>query len=153
MWYQRVLDVSEVTTTATHKPSPMQVKRRCGDDSGPKVKRARLVYENNLREDDDDSDDDDSVHHFRRVQIIHKRKKRGAPLSATLTREDVELARKSTELQASLKSQTRIQASDWEVHKARIKELYSTHPLSQVMKILKAETGFAARCVPCVYCL
>jgi hypothetical protein len=126
----------------------MQVKRRCGDDSGPKVKRARLVYENNLREDDDDSDDDDSVHHFRRVQIIHKRKKRGAPLSATLTREDVELARKSTELQASLKSQTRIQASDWEVHKARIKELYYTHPLRKIMEILETETGFRARFVP-----
>jgi hypothetical protein len=52
----------------------MQVKRRRGDDSGPKVKRARLVHENAMREDDGDSDDDDSVHDFRRVQIIHKQK-------------------------------------------------------------------------------
>jgi hypothetical protein len=126
----------------------MQVKRRRGDDSGPKLERVRLVHENAMRGDDDDSDDDDSVHDFRRVQIIHKRNKRGAPLSATLTGEDKKMARKSTELQESLKTQTEIQASEWEAHRGRIQQLYDTHPLRKIMDILETETGFRARFVP-----
>jgi hypothetical protein len=88
---------------------------------GPKPKRARPSHEDAMYDDNDESDADTSVHDFRRVQIIHKQKKRGAPLSVTLTREEkemirnsTELARKSTELQESLKKQPRTSTSDWE---------------------------------------
>jgi hypothetical protein len=128
----------------------MQVKRRRGDDSGPKVERVRLVHENAMRGDDDDSDDDDSVHDFRRVQIIHKRNKRGAPLSATLTGEDKKMARKSTELQESLKTQTEIQASEWEAHRGRIQQLYDTHPLRKLWTSWRPRLGLEQGSFPCL---
>jgi hypothetical protein len=136
-----VLDVSEDTVPATHTSSPIQAKRRRGDSTGPKPKRAKLAYESAIHGDNDESDDDTSVHDFRRVQIIHKRKKRGAPLSATWTREHeemarkvAELARKSTELHESLKTQI------WKIHKDQTKELYGTHALTEAMKIMEVRS-------------
>jgi hypothetical protein len=71
IWYQRISEADE-------NPLPGRGKRRRGDETHPRVKRARLSYEDDLS---DNSDDEDHVHYFRRVQIIHKRprKPQGPP--------------------------------------------------------------------------
>jgi hypothetical protein len=39
--------------------------------------------------------------------------------------------------------------SDWDPYKDRISQLYSLHPLKDVIGIIEAETEFRARCVFC----
>ncbi|USP81718.1 hypothetical protein yc1106_08992 [Curvularia clavata] len=69
IWYQRISEVDENPDT----PSPRRGKQCRSDGMNRRVKRARRSYEEDMS---DDSDDEDPVHHFRRVQIIHKRQRK-----------------------------------------------------------------------------
>jgi hypothetical protein len=127
----------------------MQAKPRRGDDMGPKPKRARPSHEDAMYDDNDESDADTSVHDFRRVQIIHKPKKRRMSFSASLASEDKEMARKRTKLQELPKTERRIQANDWEVHKNRIKELiqgqFGLNELASAVVVGKTVGSFISR--------